>query len=210
MKTAYRFAYVLIVLAIALNGFALTNGSSVPPVPPQPADSTSVSERGPVESAPALLPVLPKITIPGVPTSGNCCLYQVAKKFEGKRTVQMIGASYDCGQGAITSRASVTINLPLVSGGLPCDPQPSLIPNFSKLAATGTMIKRNDGFAHFLGEFSITNSGGTVLFKGTIETLDRLASHHFPFNCEACDLKSHIEGWLVGEASDWEILRCGP
>jgi len=90
------------------------------------------------------------------------------------------------------------IELKLTSAGPVCD-QNDIVPNGSVLSATGPIIRRNDQFADFMGEFTITSPAGVVLFKGTMETLDRVGSHHLFFNCEACNPRSHFEGYLVGQ-----------
>ena len=82
-----------------------------------------------------------------------------------------------------------------------CDQQ-DIPANNSTLQAKGVVIRRNDGYAYFSGEFSITNSTGKVLFKGTIETTDRLGTHHTAPACEQCNPVSHFEGWLVGRGTD--------
>ena len=93
-----------------------------------------------------------------------------------------------------TQRGVMRVDMQLVSAGGVCDPLLALIPNNSKLVATGNLIRRNDGFAHYLADFAILNPAGATLFKGTMETIDRIGTHHLFFNCEQCNAPSHFEG----------------
>ena len=140
----------------------------------------------------------PDITIPGVPDTGTCCLWQVEKRIDGERRASL-DPPYGCDTGA-TGRGGMKMSVKITSAGLPCD-QSDLIPDGSRLDASGSLIRRADGFAHYIADFSITDPGGTVLFQGTLETIDRLGSHHLFFNCEACNPQSHLEGWLVGRGT---------
>src|SRR3712207_6257288 len=79
---------------------------------------------GAATPAPAQAP-FPNVTIPGIPTTGNCCLTRVHKRAEGNRSAQL-GAPYQC-DGIATSRGPTQIRLTLSSEGPPCD-QGQLIP----------------------------------------------------------------------------------
>jgi len=150
------------------------------------------------ESSPVVPPAppFPNVTIPGIPAAGNCCLWQLEKRVDGKREASF-GPVYQCDKGP-TARGNMKIELRIRSAGPICD-QNDIIPNGSVLTASGPIIRRNDLFADFMGEFVITSASGEMLFEGTIETLDRVGSHHLFFNCEACKPKSHFEGYLVGQ-----------
>jgi hypothetical protein len=141
----------------------------------------------------------PNVSIPGVPVPGKCCLWQVEERADGTREAQYDPA-YNCDTGQ-TMRGDMRVKVTLRSAGAPCDQNRGLIPNNSTLEAKGQVIRRRDNFAHFSGEFVIRNPGGTVLFTGYIETIDRMGSHHLFFNCETCNGASHLEGWLVGRGS---------
>lgn len=147
----------------------------------------------------------PQVCIP-VPTDGNCCIWQLEKKFDGKRTAKYSNP-YKCPVGVNpspvtpTMQGTMTVTLTLASGGATCDPMSSLIPNNSVLTAQGRAIRRNDDFAHFYGRFTIASQTGATLFTGHIETIDRLGTHHLFSNCEACNPQSHFEGWLVGQGA---------
>jgi hypothetical protein len=159
-----------------------------------PAASSLAQDTTLVQEAAA--PAFPDVIIPGVPPTGTCCLWRVHKRApQGQRIVQF-GTPYQCPTGQ-TVRGNTTFRLPLVSEGPPCD-QGNFIPNNSVLEATGNTIKRADGFAHFFGEFTIINPNNQVLFKGTMEAIDRIGTHHPPFGNEACNQQGHLEGWLVG------------
>ncbi|MBM3136450.1 MAG: hypothetical protein FJZ89_14450 [Chloroflexi bacterium] len=69
------------------------------------------------------------------------------------------------------------------------------------LKADGNTIRRADGFAHFFGQFTISAPppAGTLLFKGRVEVIDRIGTHHPPFCQEVCNQPEHLEGWLVGK-----------
>jgi len=128
--------------------------------------------------------------------STNCCLSQLHKRAKGQRTIRF-GAPYTCDTGS-TSRGLTQYQFTLVSEGAPCD-QGNVIPNGSLLRASGQTFRRADGLAVFSGEFQIVApGGGTVLFTGTMEVMDRIGTHHAPFGAEACNQQSHLEGCLVG------------
>ena len=144
------------------------------------------------------------IGIPGVP-QGSCCIWQLEKRMDGNRTAQY-SPPYQCPINLTptapvtpTMQGKMTIDLALTSGGAQCDPLAQLIPNGSRLRAFGRVIRRSDAFAHFNGNFTINNPAGTALFRGHIETTDRLGSHHLFLNCEQCNPISHFEGWIVGQ-----------
>jgi hypothetical protein len=141
-------------------------------------------------------PPFPNVVIPGIPPAGDCCLWQLEKRIDGQRQANF-GNPYKCDTGA-TARGDLKIVVKLKTAGPVCD-QSNIIPDGSVLMAEGPIIRRNDLFADFMGEFTINSPAGAVLFKGTIETLDRVGSHQLFFNCEACNPKSHFEGYLVGQ-----------
>jgi hypothetical protein len=142
-----------------------------------------------------------QITIPGVP-DGKSCLWQVDKIMQGDREVQF-GKDYDCDTGK-TLRAKATLKLPLKSTGSTCDQEAArkILPDGCVLEASGVFTQRADGFAHFTGDFKIKSVDKKELFRGTIEMMDRVGTHHTIFKCEKCNQKSHLEGWLVGSSSD--------
>jgi hypothetical protein len=86
-----------------------------------------------------------------------------------------------------------------ITAALECDESVSVLPA-SQLTAKGTTITREDGFAHFMGEFSIVkqeqDKPDVTYFQGTMELIGRSGSHQRLG--EACDEEEHIEGWLIG------------
>ncbi|MCI0393165.1 MAG: hypothetical protein MOB07_30915 [Acidobacteria bacterium] len=177
MKTKYAIGILILVAAVAIGYHA-----------------TMIK----VAAVPAPLP-FPDVIIPGVPATGNCCLWQTQKKVEGARSIQF-GTPYNCDTGQ-TRRGATKIKLNLSTGGLPCDQNAALIPHGSLLEAQGNTISRKDNFAHFMGRVTIKSPTGALLFDGTMETIDRLGTHHSPFGAEACNPTSHLEGYLVARGA---------
>ena len=127
------------------------------------------------------------------------CLWQIHKIAKGERQARL-GEPYVCDTGKTVS-GKMKLRLVLESGGRPCDQNPALVPNGTVLSAEGHVTVREDGFAHFAGRFAIRAPGGDVLFRGTMDLLDRVGTHHAPFGSEACNEKGHLEGWLEGHGS---------
>ncbi|HEX8475693.1 MAG TPA: hypothetical protein VF666_16840 [Pyrinomonadaceae bacterium] len=226
MRTRFTLT-VFVVLFIALCGAMLTpNGVASGDAPPQPVTSIEQQQQQPSRTAvqepsrtdaeapePSAQPLFqdeaaaagnpfPDVGIPGFPPTGNCCLFQIEKKADGNRKATY-AAPYACPVGAgggvaPTMRGQLSLMMILTSAGPTCDPLANLIPNGSRLTAQGMVIRRNDDFAYFSGQFLINNPAGQILFRGRIETNDRIGTHHLFFNCEACNPSSHFEGWLVG------------
>ncbi|MDQ2921541.1 MAG: hypothetical protein M3R52_08030 [Acidobacteriota bacterium] len=190
MKTIYTLSLLLALLIGVVCGATIITKSKASA---ESVVATAAAE--PVQASP-----FPDIPIPGVPSTGNCCLTQLEKRVQGTRKVDFTGNPYACPTGA-TQRGVMRVDMQLVSAGNVCDPLLALIPNNSKLVATGNVIRRRDGFAHFIADFAILNPAGTALFKGTMETIDRIGTHHLFFNCEQCNTPSHFEGWIVGRGT---------
>jgi hypothetical protein len=199
MKTIYTLSFLLVLLIGVVYGATLipkSNASAesvVATAAAQPVE-VPVVEAEPVQASP-----FPDIQIPGVPSTGNCCLTQLEKRLSGTRTAQFSNP-YAC--QTQTQRGTMRVDFPIVSAGALCDPMAGLIPNNSRLVASGNVIRRNDGFAHYLADFAIVNPAGATLFKGSMETIDRIGTHHLFFNCEQCNPVSHFEGWIVGRGTD--------
>ena len=187
-----RIKYVVLTLAalavVALLGarFLQQSAASVSPV--------EAAEASPAPQSP-----FPDVCIPGVPEKGDCCLWEIVRKVDGRRQAKY-GGPYACDMGQ-TRRGDMSIKMKLAFVRSVCNQQ-DIPPNNSTLEAKGVVIRRNDGYAYFSGEFAITDAGGKVLFKGRIETTDRLGSHHTAPACERCNPESHFEGWLVGRGTD--------
>jgi len=158
-----------------------------------------VRAEAPIDAIPIPPPAFPDICIPGIPDNGNCCLWEIVRKADGKREAKY-GKAYKCDTGD-TMRGEMSLTMKLAFIRSVCDQQ-DIPPNNSKLVAKGEVIRRSDGYAYFSGEFEITDAAGKALFKGRIETTDRLGSHHLSTACETCNPVSHFEGWLVGRGTD--------
>ena len=190
-----RIKYVPCVLA-ALVFVVLLSAKSVQ----QSAASTEPSASG--SSAEASLPPqspFPDVCIPGVPDKGNCCLWEIVRRVDGRRQAKYENP-YGCDTGQ-TRRGEMSITMKLRFAHTTCNQQ-DIPANNSTLEARGVVIRRNDAYAYFSGDFTITDSAGKVLFKGRIETTDRLGTHHTSPACEQCRPESHFEGWLVGRGTD--------
>ena len=140
----------------------------------------------------------PDISIPGLPNK-DCCVWQIQRRVDGTRKASY-GPVYTCDTGP-TRRGEMTIKMKLKFTGSACDQQ-DIPPDNCVLEAKGEVIRRNDQYAYFSGDFVITDAGGKPLFKGHIETTDRFGTHQLFFNCERCNPPSHFEGWLVGRGTD--------
>jgi hypothetical protein len=132
-------------------------------------------------------------------TAGGCCLWRIHKKAAGERRLEM-KAPYNCDKGK-TAEGTARLRLVLSTEGAPCDENPTLVADGSVLEASGRTIRREDGFAHFAGSFTIKNPAGVVLFNGRMELIDRIGTHHPPFGPEACNQQGLSEGWLMGGGS---------
>jgi hypothetical protein len=175
--------------SLLLSGRAASNDAPAPTLNEAPASTLTAETE-------ALKTPFPDIQIPGIPTNGECCLWRSQKRIQGSRQAQF-AAPYACATGA-TMRGDMRIKMQLVTTTPVCDQTAAAIPNGSLLVASGRVTRRNDGFMHFIGDFTITNLANVVLFRGTMETIDRIGTHSTPFNCEQCNPPSHFEGWLVG------------
>ncbi|MDX6696048.1 MAG: hypothetical protein QOF02_3651 [Blastocatellia bacterium] len=187
MRTKYIASALLALLVAVVCGSLLIQGRAASNEAPAPTRATE---------AEALKTPFPDIPIPGIPATGECCLWRSQKRIQGARQAQF-EAPYACATGA-TMRGSLRIRMQLATTTPVCDQTAAALPNGSVLVASGRVTRRNDGFMHFIGDFTITNPANVVLFRGTMETIDRIGTHSQPFNCEQCNPPSHFEGWLVG------------
>jgi hypothetical protein len=141
----------------------------------------------------------PDITISGIPTQGESCLWQLHKFAEGDRQVDL-GDVYRCDLGPTQRGFIKDWRLPLTKPDPNCT-ETDLIPDGSLLVTTGPFIYRGDGLAIYSGKFEILDPSGRPLFFGQLELYERIGTHHAPVSSvgEAC--REHIEGWLVGEGA---------
>jgi hypothetical protein len=143
----------------------------------------------------------PEVTIPGISPSARACIFRVARTFDGLIERSEKRRPYECGAGTAAKRTRLiaTKLILKVTTKLDCDECWDVWPA-TQLRARGTTIARGDGFAHFVGKFTIVlpNPDGRDVpyFKGMLELVGRTGSHLT--HGERCDEKNHIEGWLVG------------
>lgn len=189
MKTKLSILLTLVIAVVCVSTVRISKGSAStePQIPVMASEPAEVTQ----ESSPTMF---------DIPDTAKCCLFQVDKRAKGVRVVAATGNSYDCPTGP-TRHFPLRISIRFGTAGAPCDQRPGFIPDGSSLQASGFMIWRNDGFAHFIGDFIISDPNGRTLFKGRMETIDRSGSHHL-FGCERCNQLSHVEGWLVGAGVD--------
>jgi hypothetical protein len=146
-------------------------------------------------------PAFPDITIPGISANVKYCILRVDRTFDGVYEGSGRPATYTCGTGADgkeTQRFSSAITW-RITAALACNESASVFPT-SQLTAKGITIARKDGFAHFIGKFSIVKKEqgkpDITYYQGTLELIGRSGSHQALG--EACDEEEHIEGWLIG------------
>jgi hypothetical protein len=202
MRTRYTVSFAALLLAAAFCGayaasHAPAANARAAAAESTPADVTNVAPAPAAEPEPNMFQSpFPDRTCVGVPSSSQCCLWQVFKQGNGDRTANF-GTHYTCDTTTIT-RGTMTMKVTLNSPGATCDPRAALIPNGSVLVAKGDLISRPDGFGDYNGTFEIRNPAGAVLFTGCIETLDRVGTHR---SCENCNPETHYEGWMTGRGA---------
>jgi hypothetical protein len=153
----------------------------------------------------------PQTTIPTLPTTGNFCLWQVHKEIKDGSLTPRLGPPYQCGakKPYAVQRGNLKVTFEFYTAGTPCDQAPDLIPNGSRLIASGVVFRRADGLVDFAsygrGRFAIMDPNGLLLFTGFVELMIRIGTHQPPFGQEHCEQENHMEGWLVGlGATKWE------
>jgi hypothetical protein len=145
--------------------------------------------------------LFPDVTIPGISPSASTCILRVARTFDGVVEGSLRRRPYKCEDG-LAAKQTRLISTALtwrITSALDCDEGGAIWPT-TQLRAKGTTIAREDGFAHFVGRFTIVqpNPGGRDVpyFKGMLELIGRTGSHILLG--ERCNEQNHIEGWLVG------------
>ncbi len=83
---------------------------------------------------------------------GQCCLWQIDRKADGTREAKF-GNPYQCDMGK-TQRGDMTIKMKLKFPKTACDQQ-DIPGDNSTLEATEQVIRRDDQYAYFTGEFTI-------------------------------------------------------
>ncbi len=147
-------------------------------------------------------PPFPAVTIPGLPVSGNCCLFQLHQVASGNRAVAATGAPWACPRGANARFATKFAMKLSLSDPCPQEQDSGVNLTGALLTASGNTHRRADGFADFFGDVAIQSPTGAILFKGSMEVFDQIASHHLTlFQCERCVEFNHLEGWLVAQGA---------
>src|SRR5262245_59948046 len=121
-------------------------------------------------------PAFPDLIIPGISSGVKYCIFRVNRVFDGVFEGPTTVTPYPCGTGTTTKKtrtfvSTVTWRLTASSG---CDESASILPS-SQLTAKGSTILREDGFAHFIGNFKIVtkepNKPDMTYFQGTLEVI---------------------------------------
>ena len=139
----------------------------------------------------------PDIDIPWIEQGRDYCILRVNRTFDGTFEGDESAERYMCDDETRTMRfaGEVTLRITASPG---CDESDTLLPS-GFLAARGTTFLRDDGFAHYLGQFVIKTGplpSDITLFSGILELIGNTGSHQF-LN-EACNERGHVEGWLIG------------
>src|SRR5262249_192073 len=107
MKPTYMAGLLLLTVAGLLGGSAIISPKAVTPV--------GAGGSGDPSGAAPLAPPYPNVTIPGIPPAGNCCLWQLEKRIDGKREANF-GNPYQCDKGP-TARGNMKIEVKLTTAG---------------------------------------------------------------------------------------------
>lgn len=143
----------------------------------------------------------PPVEIPGIPDTGDYCLWRINKSFDGLLDSEILSV-YACRTGE-TKRSKTDITFRVLSNGGPgCDEEvPGVPPNFFFQASGFTIHRRGDGLAHFTGTVELKDGAiGPTLFRGTLELTARIGTHQALG--EVCNEIEHIEGWIVARGVD--------
>src|SRR5258705_4927593 len=114
MKTIYTLSLLLALLIGVVCGATIiskNNVSAKSAIEPAAANAVKASV---VEAEPMPASPFPDISIPGVPSTGDCCLTQLEKRVSGTRKIDPIGGPYACPTGA-TQRGAMKVEMQIVS-----------------------------------------------------------------------------------------------
>jgi hypothetical protein len=139
----------------------------------------------------------PSISIPWITSNTDYCIFRVNRSFDGTFEGRNPEAQYRCDRnGTMRFNAGVTWR---ITASLNCDESSTLLPS-GFLTGRGETFLRDDGFAHYLGQFTIVRKQlgqpDVPMFRGTMELIGRSGSHQALG--EACDERGHVEGWMIG------------
>jgi hypothetical protein len=137
----------------------------------------------------------PPMEIPGVPDTGEYCLWRFGKFFDGTLAGEL-QSIWGCKTGE-TQRSKTEINFRVYSNGRECDEEVPGVPANLFLHASGfTLHRGGNGPAHFTGTVELSDGAiGPTIFKGTMELTARIGTHEALG--EACNEVDHVEGWIV-------------
>lgn len=138
----------------------------------------------------------PPVEIPGIPDTGEYCLWRFGKFFDGTLASEL-QSMWGCKTGE-TGRSKTEINFRVYSNGRECDEAVPGVPENLFLHASGFTLHRSssNGLAHFTGTVELKDGAvGPVIFEGTMELTARIGTHESLG--EACNEVDHVEGWIV-------------
>lgn len=138
----------------------------------------------------------PDIDIPWIEQGRDYCILRVNRTFDGTFEGSDERSRYLCEERRTERFGGEVAWRITASPG--CDESDTLLPS-GFLAARGTTFLRDDGFAHYMGQFVIKTGPlptDVTLFHGILELIGNTGSHQF-LN-EACNERGHVEGWLIG------------
>jgi hypothetical protein len=137
----------------------------------------------------------PPAEIPGIPDTGEYCLFRFSKFFDGT-LMSELQSVWGCTTGE-TRRSKTEINFRVYSNGRECDEEVPGVPANLFLHASGfTLHRRGNGPAHFTGTVELKDGAtGPTIFEGTMELTARIGTHEALG--EACNEFDHVEGWIV-------------
>lgn len=137
----------------------------------------------------------PPVEIPGIPDTGEYCLFRFGKFFDGT-LMSELQSTWGCTTGE-TGRSKTEINFRVYSNGRECDEAVPGVPENLFLHASGfTLHRGGKGPAHFTGTVELKDgAAGPTIFEGTMELTARIGTHEALG--EACNEFDHVEGWIV-------------
>ncbi len=137
----------------------------------------------------------PPVEIPGIPDTGEYCLFRFNKFFDGI-LMSELQSRWGCTTGE-TGRSKTEISFRVYSNGRECDEAVPGVPENLFLHASGfTLHRSGNGHAHFTGKVELKDGAvGPTIFEGTMELTARIGTHEALG--EACNEFDHIEGWIV-------------
>jgi hypothetical protein len=139
--------------------------------------------------------LFPPVEIPGIPATGEYCLWRFGKFFDGTLAGEL-QSIWGCKTGEMR-RSKTEISFRVYSNGRECDEAVPGVPENLFLHASGfTLHRSGNGPAHFTGTVELKDgAAGPTIFQGTMELTARIGTHEALG--EACNEVDHVEGWIV-------------